>query len=269
MAKNTQSFKTRDDCRLVYEIKGEGYPLVLIHGWTFDRTMWSMQVPELSQHFTTITYDRRGCGESEGKPDLRKEVDDLKDLLDHLAIDSTAIIGMSQGGRVTLRFSMMHPERVKAIIIQGAPLDGFVPNSSNEKDKIPLDHYSMLANKGEIKTVRDEWLKHPLMHIPTPNPSLKRLVRKIVNRYSGEDLIGNMKEQMAFPINIAEKLDQITLPTLIIEGKEEVSALKEVDDKLLDGIQGSKKIVIAGGGHLISFIQPKKYNQAVIEFLKQ
>lgn len=268
MAKKTQSFKTRDGCQLVYEIKGKGSPLVLIHGWTFDRTMWSAQVPELSQHFTTITYDRRGCGESEGSPDLRKEVDDLTDLLNHLAIDSTYIMGMSQGARVALRYSVTHPEKVKAIILQGPPLDGYTPKL-NHTIQIPLSHYSKLAMEGQIKAVRDEWLKHPLMHIPIPNPSVKRRIRKIINRYSGEDLTENMTEQMSFPINIAEKLHQITIPTLIIEGSEEISLLKEIANEILKGIKDSEKVVITGGGHLINFIEPEKYNKLVIDFLKR
>jgi pimeloyl-ACP methyl ester carboxylesterase len=264
---NAQSLKTRDGCRLVYEVKGEGPPLLLIHGWTFDRTMWSPQVPELSQYFTTITYDRRGCGESGSKPDLREELNDLNDLLDHLAIDSSYILGMSQGGRIALRYSMNHPDRIKAIILQGTALDGYVPNS-NQKDQIPLDHYSRLAIEGRMDRVRDEWMNHPLMQLPTSNSSLKKQVRKIINRYSGEDLTEDMMEHMTFPINISHNLPQITMPTLIIEGNEEIPLLKDVAIKLLEDIQDSNKIVITGGGHLINLIEPEKYNQAVIDFLR-
>jgi pimeloyl-ACP methyl ester carboxylesterase len=266
MPKKVQSLKTRDGCQLVYEIMGNGPPLILIHGWTFDRTMWSLQVPDLSQHFTTISYDRRGCGDSGGEPDLRLEVDDLNDLLDHFSIDHAFLLGMSQGGRVALRYAITHPERVKAIILQAAPLDGYTPQTT-QQDQLPINHYSLLVKQGEIKTVRDEWLQHPLMHIPTPNPAIKRQVRKIINRYSGQDLTDDMAERMTFPINIADNLDQITKPTLLIEGNDEIASLKDVANKMLEGIQGCKKVVINGGGHLINFIKPKKYNQIVIDFL--
>ena len=266
MTAKIQSLTTRDGCCLAYEIIGEGPPLVLIHGWTFDRTMWASQIPELSQHYTTITYDRRGCGTSGGEPDLRQDMDDLNDLLDHLAIDSVFLLGMSQGGRIVLRYSIIHPERVKAIILQGAPLDGYIPEC-NQEDQILLNHYSMLAKNGNIENVRDAWMSHPLMRLPTSNLAVKKQVREMLNRYSGEDLKGNIKERMAFPVNIAENLHKITIPTLIIEGEEETALLKDVANKLLEGIQGSKKIVIAGGGHLINFVKPKKYNQVVIEFI--
>ena len=267
MTKNVQSLYTRDGTHLAYEITGEGLPLVLIHGWTFDRTVWFSQIPEFGQHYKTIIYDRRGYGESDGKLDLRKDLDDLNDLLDHLAIDSTYLLGMSQGGRVALRYSINHPERVKALILQCAPLDGYDPKG-REKDQIPLSHYSTLAKQGLMKTVRDEWMNHPLMHVPTSMISVKKHVREIVNRYSGEDLTGNIMEQMAFPINIFENLQQITMPTLIIQGDEETPLIIDVAHKLQEGIQGSKKSVITGNGHLINLIEPKKYNQAVIDFLQ-
>ena len=267
MTKNVQSLCTRDGCHLAYEITGKGLPLILIHGWTFDSKIWSSQVPEFGQHYQTITYDRRGYGESDGKPDLRKDLEDLNDLLNHLAINSAYLLGMSQGGRIALRYSITHPERVKALILQCAPLDGYDPKG-REKDQIPLAHYSTLAKQGQIDTVRDEWMNHPLMQIPSSKLSVKKQVREIINRYSGEDLTENIIERMAFTINIAKNLQQITMPTLIIEGNEETSLLKDVANKLHEGIQGSKKVFIKGNGHLINLIEPKKYNQAVINFLQ-
>ena len=260
--------KTKDGCHLAYDIKGEGPPLVLIHGWTFDRKMWSPHISELSHYFKTIIYDRRGCGESKGEPDLSKDTDDLDDLLNHLGIERTYLLGMSQGGRIALRYSIRYPEKVKAIILQGAPLDGYTPKC-NEQERIPLNYYSSLAKIGHIQTIRNEWMSHPLMHIPSSKPSVKRQVLKMINRYSARDLTNEGLENMAFPINIAENLHQITVPTLIIEGNEETLMLKDVANKLLEGIPNSKKIVITGGGHLINFVEPEKYNQAVIEFISE
>ncbi len=268
MTKNVQSLCTRDGCRLAYEITGEGLPLVLIHGWTFDRNIWSSQVFEFSQHYKTIIYDRRGYGESDGKLDLRKDLDDLTDLLDHLAIDSACIHGMSQGGRVALRYAITQPAKVKALILQCAALDGYVVPKAYEGGQIPLAHYSTLAKQGDIEAVRDGWMNHQLMKIPTSRSSLKKQVKKIVDRYSGDDLAENITESMAFPINIAENLQKITIPTLIIEGTEETAMTIDVANKLHEEIQGSKKTVITGNGHLINLIEPEKYNQAVIDFLQ-
>lgn len=268
MAKQARFFETRDGCRLAYETTGKGLPLILIHGWTFDRSIWSPQVSEFSQHYKTIIYDRRGYGESGGKIDLRKDPDDLTDLLDHLAIDSACIHGMSQGGRVALRFTINRPDRVKAVILQCAPLDGYVVPKAYEKDQIPLAQYAIFAKNGDIEAVRDGWMDHQLMQIPTSSLAVKKQVRKIVDRYSGEDLAENITDSMEFPINIAENLHKIKIPTLIIEGTEETSLAIDIAHRLHEGIQGSIKTVIPGNGHLINLIEPEKYNQVVIDFLE-
>ena len=265
---SNQYLETRDGCRLAYEISGDGFPLVLIHGWTFDRNIWSAQLPAFSKYFKTILYDRRGYGKSGGKIDLGKDLDDLDDLLNHLAINCTCIVGMSQGGRVTLRYAITRPGKVKAMVLQCAPLDGYIPAKGYEDDHIPLNYYSKLASQGNIEAVRNAWMDHQLMKIPTDKPSVEKHIREIVNRYSGDDLTNSIMEQMEFPVNIAENLDQIKIPTLIIQGDEETLMIIDVANKLFEGIQASKKILIKGNGHLINLIEPGQYNKAVIEFLQ-
>ena len=263
-----QYLETRDGCRLAYEISGDGFPLVLIHGWTFDRNIWSAQVPDFSHHFKTIIYDRRGYGKSGGKIELHKDLDDLDDLFIHLALDNACIAGMSQGGRVTLRYAITRPEKVKAMVLQCAPLDGYIPAKGFEEDHIPLKQYSKLAHRGDIDAVRNAWMNHQLMKIPAGRSSIEKHVREIVDRYSGEDLTDNVMEQLEFPVNIAENLARIKIPTLIIKGDEETPMIIDVANKLHEGIQGSKRVLIKGNGHLINLIEPEKYNNTVIKFLE-
>ena len=269
MGNQVQYLDTRDGCRLAYIEQGKGLPLVLIHGWTFDKNIWSSQLPVLGQYFRTITYDRRGYGESSGAIDISRDLDDLDDLLNHLAIEKTCLLGMSQGGRVALRYAITRPEKLIALILQCAPLDGYIPPKSYEHDHIPLNLYSNYAKQGDIQSVRNAWMDHQLMKIPPDKKSVERHVREIVNRYSCVDLAGDIMDNMAFQINIADNLGNIKVPTLIIQGDEETPMIIDVANKLNEGIQGSKKILIKGNGHLINLIEPEQYNQAVINFLKE
>jgi pimeloyl-ACP methyl ester carboxylesterase len=100
--------------RLYYEVAGEGTPLVLIHGWSLNLRMWDQQVSALSRRFRVIRYDRRGFGKSSGSEDVSWDAADLDALLDHLGITKTHILGMSQGARAALRFTLSHPDRVSA-----------------------------------------------------------------------------------------------------------------------------------------------------------
>ncbi len=107
------------------------------------------------------------------------------------------------------------------------------------------------------------------MAIPADKPDIAEKIKAIINCYSGSDLQCGINERMAFPVNLAENLDQIKAATLLIVGDKETDTLKDVTDKLLNGIRGSKKVVINGGGHLINLIKPALYNKAVLEFLAE
>jgi len=105
---------------LVGDSGGTGPPLILIHGWALDRRMWGAQRLALRRHFTTMSYDRRGFGESTCAVDAGKELDDLDRLIGVLKLGRTALLGMSQGGRVALRYALAHPDNISALVLQGA-----------------------------------------------------------------------------------------------------------------------------------------------------
>ena len=71
------------DAVINYEITGAGAPLVLIHGWAQDLTIWDDQVREFSKHYRVLRYDRRGYGKSTGNADASADPMDLRILLTH------------------------------------------------------------------------------------------------------------------------------------------------------------------------------------------
>src|SRR5690242_3499477 len=88
---------------LAVEVAGRGNPVVLVHGWGVDRRMWAHQAAAFRRHFTTITYDRRGCGQSTAPADHALELEDIDAILDELKLKTAGLVGMSQGGRVAMR----------------------------------------------------------------------------------------------------------------------------------------------------------------------
>ncbi|AKI99728.1 alpha/beta fold hydrolase [Archangium gephyra] len=104
--------------RLHYELQGDGFPVVLLHGGLLDLRLWDTQVGPLAQHFTTLRYDQRGFGRTvapEGQPYAPHE--DLRALLDHFSMDRAHVVGLSFGGRVALDFALAFPERVSCLVL--------------------------------------------------------------------------------------------------------------------------------------------------------
>ena len=100
---------------LAYTRRGQGIPLVLIHGFPLDHTSWDEVAPILENKFDVILPDLRGFGQSttiESPYSMADMADDIARLLDDLGIEKAAIAGHSMGGYVALAFLKKYPQRV-------------------------------------------------------------------------------------------------------------------------------------------------------------
>lgn len=98
---------------------GDGPALLFSHGFLMDHTMFDAQVAEFSDGYRCIRWDERGFGETRATGEFTywDSGDDAIALLDHLGIDQAVLIGMSQGGFLSLRAALAHPQRVGAVIL--------------------------------------------------------------------------------------------------------------------------------------------------------
>lgn len=116
---------------LAYERTGNGYPLLLIHGFPRDRRLWRKLIPRLSDRFTTVAYDRRGYGDSDRPADAagyanRAMADDALGLAEALGWERFMVVGHDLGAPVAQRLAADHPERVSGLVILDATPQGIV-----------------------------------------------------------------------------------------------------------------------------------------------
>lgn len=239
----------------------------MIHGWALDRRMWSYQARELGRGFRVITYDRRGFGESTCRADLDRELDDLDAILDRLGLERVALLGMSQGGRVALRYAATRRDRVCALILHGTPLDGLDP-PPGDPARIPRRHYSYLLTHGKRDVLREELAAHPLMQLPAGKPRAKALLRDMLRSYRGEDLLRSNRKTARYARVVSPASGRLTVPTLLITGTRETAWLRTIADHLAKALPNARHITIRGGGHLVNMTHPAEYNRSVIRFLQ-
>lgn len=244
--------------------RGQGRALLMLHGWTLDHRMWAPQLVDLSKEFLLIAPDRRGFGSTALAPDLARELDDIDAILDHFGLEQACILGMSQGGRIALRYAAERPARLRGLILHGAPLDGFNP-PPNKEDRIPFETYRQWAQQHRMDKMRDHWRAHVLMTLPNDRPDLRALADAMLTRYSGADLLAAMPAAPAS--NLAARLAEIAAPTLALLGEHDSRWLHLVADTLAYGLPHCRKVVVAGGGHLINLTHPVAYNAALRAFL--
>src|SRR6185295_2222908 len=109
-----------DDIQMAYTDAGAGRPVVLIHGYPFNRSLWNEQVAALSGSCRVIAPDLRGFGESDssdGSSTMDRMARDVAALLDHLEIPRATLGALSMGGYVTLAFYKQYASRVRALIL--------------------------------------------------------------------------------------------------------------------------------------------------------
>lgn len=122
-----QDFFLSDGVRIHYTVEGAGTPVVLLHGFAVDSELnWRTPgvLPALSRSFRVIAPDLRGHGRSEKSHDPSayggKMVEDVLNLLDHLAIERAHIVGYSMGSTLALNLAVNHPDRILSLVLGGS-----------------------------------------------------------------------------------------------------------------------------------------------------
>src|ERR1700722_11895438 len=156
---------------LRYQVAGTGPAVVLVHGFGLDMRMWDRQFAALASDFRVVRYDCRGFGAS-GPFDPAvpyPHAADLVALLDRLELGQAALVGLSFGGRVALQTALAAPDRVLALALLDAVLDG-VPWDA--ESRAGMAEVSRQVAAGGVAAGRAAWLAHPLFAPARQDPAL-------------------------------------------------------------------------------------------------
>lgn len=256
--------ETRDGNLFVVET-GSGEAIVMLHGWPLDHRMFFYQFEGLARNFRVIAMDRRGFGKSTAPADMSLELDDIDKLIEQLDLGRIHLLGVSQGGRVALRYAATHPERLRSLLLQGAVVDQLdVPEP--EAEHVPIELYAELARTGQLKTVIDHWLQHPMMVLPAQKIDQKRLLEDILSDYDGMDLVNYDPQHYQFGANVLAKLAETDLPVLLLTGAQETAVRKRHAQEIVQHVATSREITFHDSGHLSNLTEPEAFNRAVSDF---
>jgi pimeloyl-ACP methyl ester carboxylesterase len=250
---------------LAYNDIGRGLPLVFLHAFPLNRTMWAPQEEALSRKFRFITIDLRGHGESDAplwRYTLDQFADDVRGLLDHLAIPQAVLVGLSMGGYLIFSCYRRFPERIKALVLADTRAEADKPEVLSWRFELAQRVYRQGPS-----AVADEM--GPKLLSPTTiatRPDLVERVRKIILSTQVSGIVGDL-------MAIAERPDStgllpgITCPTLVVVGDRDVLTTPDENERIAKAVPGGKFEIIPEAGHLSNLDQPELFNQAVEKFL--
>lgn len=245
---------------------GNGVPLVFVHGFPLDQTLWSAQINDLADVARVIAPDLRGFGESQMPGDaitIETYADDVRALLDALGIKSAVIAGLSMGGYITLAFYRKYAARVRGLILANTKA-----GADSAEGKKARDDNAALAREQGVAAITERML--PKMLTPqtiAERPDLANSVRAMMSRQSVEAVVAALMAMRDRP-DSTPRLSEISVPTLIITGAEDSLIPPKESEMMRDAIPGARLVIIPGAAHLSNVEQPEAFNQAVREFLK-
>ena len=250
-----------------YELRGEGTPLVMIHGAQGDQTMFNAFAPTFAGKYRVLTFDQRGSGLSEKPHDgysIAQLADDTAALMDHVGFEAAHIVGVSMGGMIALEFALRHPKKVRALVLgcttpggsKAVRIGGDAFNAAySSKPMSAEERGRALAAAAFTKGYID---RHPEIIPAMIEARNQRPIDPVA-------LDGRLKA--ALKHDVYERLAQISCPTLVITGKDDALISWENSRLLADHIPNAQLVLLEPAGHCFWLEQPAPSHEAIAKFL--
>lgn len=255
--------------KINYQERGfpQGLPVVFIHGFPFNNTMWSSQMMALPQEYRAVSFDVRGHGESDiadGQYSIELFTDDLISLLDHLDIRQAALCGLSMGGYIALRAVERHPDRVRALVL----CDTRSEADSNEA-KIKRASQVRAVKSHGVKPFAESFVKAVLApETFSKNPKIVATVQSVIESTSPLSICGTLLA-LAARTDTTQALAGIKVPTLIMAGEHDALTPPAASQSMHSSIKGSEIQIIPGAAHMSNMENPSFFNDKLLAFLKK
>lgn len=259
--------------KIHYVTAGSGEPVVLIHGWMADSTMWGRDASgktkldvSKAEGFHLIAFDCRGHGQSDKPHDIAlygEEMSaDVVRLLDHLGLERAHLIGYSSGSFIAGHVAATHPDRVLSVVYGGqAPIVSDVDRPETSEVEV----FAKAVDEGK------DLSSYILAVTPPDKPKPSEAQAKIIAAFmfSGKDVKALSAAGRSFgKLRVTlEQLQACKAPTLFIHGGNESDTVQQCVANLRASLGRGELRVIEGADHMTTLINPE-FGEAILEFLR-
>jgi 3-oxoadipate enol-lactonase len=253
--------------KIAYEVRGEGEPLVLVHGLAYDRHGWGLFPDLLAQRFRVVLIDNRGVGESdapEGPYSVAQMAADVLAVLEDAGIERTNLFGVSLGGYIAQEVALAHPERVTKLILcstaPGGPTAAPMPLATQEvfaryptmerEAGLRMFVENSLGDRGvrERPELVEEILRYRLGHAPTVQAWMAQAA-------AGATYVND------------DRVHEIAVSTLVLAGGADVVVDPRNAELLGELIPDAHAVIVQERGHLLVWEDSERVAELVAEFL--
>lgn len=245
---------------LFYEDHGGGGPPVIFsHGFLMDHEMFHPQVEALGAEFRCITWDQRGHGLTEAPGDFTywDSASDLVALMDHLDLTHASLVGMSQGGYLSLRTALAAPERVLALALIDSQAGTEDPSLRPLYDQM-IDQWVAQGPDPQVAEAIATFLIAPADTRPWIDKWIVRPARDILPIY----------RTLMDRDDISDRLPEIESPVLVIHGEADAAITPDRGEQMAQRLANCDGVVlIPEAAHAANLSHPGIVNEALRDFL--
>lgn len=267
-----------DGVELYYEETGpasgtERLPLVFVHAFPMSHAMWFRQLERFGRQRRTIAYDCRGFGRSTAptSPDAysqERSVEDLRQLLDALAIERVALVGLSMGGNIALNFAILHPGRAAAL----CPADTGAGSDDPAAFARGVEAWAGTVEREGIEGLLRLFAGHPIFGpFMARGEAERQLLREIVSGHAVHGIAHTARATLGRrpPVYALEAgLRRLTCPTAVVVGEHD-GPCRAPSAYLAATIPGARLVVVPGAGHFTNLEATDAFDAEVAGLLAE
>lgn len=241
--------------------------VVLVHGLGMHRSTWDQHVPALAEHFDVVRYDLIGHGESalpDRTPDLTLFSEQCIEVMDHLEIDTAAVVGFSLGGMINRRLAIDHPERVSALVIANSP-----HARGDDAQRLVEERATASAAGGPGATIDATLERWFTAGFRQARPEVVDAVRGWVLANDRETYAQNRWVLANGVVELIHPTPPITAPTLVITCENDSGSTPSMSQAIAAEIDGAEVAIVPGQQHLGLLEDPDAFNAPIVRFLQR
>jgi len=257
-----------NDIQMYYEVKGKGFPLVMISGLGGNLAGWDPRsIRALSKKFKLVLFDNRDAGRtntSKREYTMETFADDTAGLMNALGISKAYIFGQSMGGMIAQEFVLNYPEKTAKLVLCSTHCGGSKAIQPSQKvSRMLTTDRSTMSQEEYIRWIlpigyTDDFIKSKFDVLKI---RLQRSFRYPISEAGYKRQLNAIGKFSAY-----ERLPQIKAPTLILHGKKDVLIPPENGAILAKAIQNAKLVFFEKSAHSLTE-EIERVIKAITEFL--
>lgn len=260
--------------RMYVEEAGSGDAVVFLHPGLWDSRTWDPQFASFADRYRVLRLDARGYGRS-SRPEPGvpySHARDLRVVLDDAGIERAALVGCSMGGATGIDFTLVHPDRVSALVLAAAGPNGFEGSPEqeaaweawwNERDA-PVD---AAVEAGDLERAQDLRLSTMWAQLGTDDEGGRRI--RDIAFDNLHELTMDESAQIRLDPSAFSRLGEITVPTLVLPADHDPPEMEPIAVAVAERIPGARLVRIPETDHVINLRRPDEFDRVVLGFLAE